>query len=197
MQNFTEFKEVQEGKQVGDIYHFTTVQSLNHLINKTKQKEYNLEIFEFFARNNRFSCTRDGCLAHNILSKDINVSKGYVVRIDFDGNKISNNFKIKPINGYEDDNDKSSRIGKDYQEKEEAIIMKMNDKVEGKTFKALKYIKKITFQNNILNNKLFNKEKTINKLGIPYEFVRKYNELKKYNESTSMDVHSHNYEIIL
>jgi hypothetical protein len=196
--NFKEF--IKEGKQVGNIYHFTKVEALNHLISDEKQKEYGLEVFEFFARNDRFSCTRDGCLAHNILSKDINVSKGYTVRIDFDGNKISNNFKIRPINGYINDEDNGKRIGKEYQEKEEVISMKQNLVAQGKTFKAIKYIKGIVFQNNILNNPEFDKEfieSELNKLKIPFRYVRKYNELHKLDEKTSVDTSYHTHEIIL
>jgi hypothetical protein len=188
MVKFTKY--FNERKQRSTLYHFTTAKSLMLLI--TGNKDYKLEEFEFFAYNDRFSCTRDGCLAQNILSKDINISKGYIVRIDLDGEKISDNFKINPINGYDDNADKGNKIGKDYEEQEEVIKMKFNKFAKGKTFKAKNYIKKIVLHNDILSNPDFDLNlftELCNKLQIQYEFVRKFNKFLEESVNTNLDFH--------
>jgi len=192
-----------EGKQVGDIYHFTTLKSLNMLVDKETLSFYGLEVFEFFSHNDKFSCTRDSCLAQNVMSRDINIKLGYRVRIDLDGSFISDNFKIQPISGL-DSNDKSIkskgvRISKKYQEIEEIVNMKPN-KLGDKTFKALKYIKGIVIQNDVLYDKDFNKEhieNVLNDLDIPLRYVRKFNKRNLLDESLPLTIGSHDLEILL
>ena len=50
-------QEVNEAKQVGTIYHFTRPHNIVHLLNKSKQEEYGLEILEFISMNGNFSTT--------------------------------------------------------------------------------------------------------------------------------------------
>jgi len=193
------FRDFLEGKQVGDLYHFTTLKSLNLLIDKNTLSSYGLDMFEFFSHNDRFSCTRDSCLAQNIMSKDINIKRGYRIRIDLDGSFISDNFKIQPINGFNGTDSNGIRIGKKYQEREEVINMKRN-KLGDKTFKALKYIKGIVIQNDILYDTNFDRdkiEKILSELNIPLKYVRKFNERSPLDEDLPLTIGSHNLAIIL
>lgn len=91
-------KEVLESKQVGVIYHFTTLDSLFNMTSKDFTNKYGIEYFEFLSFNTHISCTRNYCLSTDLFNKTMNPDK-YNVRIALDGNKMSTKFKIKPVLG--------------------------------------------------------------------------------------------------
>ena len=190
------FKDyLNEAKQVGNIYHFTTLDSLNKLLDDNFQSKYNLEILEFIARNDKFSCTRNACLAQDIFSKDISIKKGYIVRIAIDGNKISNKYKIKPQNGLDDNSSEKTNlnntIGKKYHEFEEQLISK------SKTFKLKDYIKQIDIQNSGKSDKNFNKIiLQLEKNKINYDLVRLFTVLKE-SEIPFINCAQNGYELKL
>ena len=99
-------KVLNEGKQVGTLYHFTTLRGITGILTSGKIRTN---------EDGVVSATRD---------KNLNTAEfdsegepdGNVVRIDLDGDKISNNFQIKPYSfGY---------MGKESLEFEEQIITK-------------------------------------------------------------------------
>lgn len=95
-------QELFEAKQVGTIYHFTKPENIIYLLDKNRQAEYGLEIFEFFSMSGNFSTTRNASLTSDFTHPILSVKKGYSARISLDGDKISNKFKIRPIRGLKD-----------------------------------------------------------------------------------------------
>jgi len=192
------FKELHEAKQVGYIYHFTKVSNLVSLLDKEKQADLGLEIFEFISHNGTFSCTRNACLAQSVLSKDINLKNGYHVRIVLDGNKISNKFKITPVNGFDDTDlvqtKYNKRIGKDYEEQEEKILPDKRQKERTKTFKMKDYIVQIDFSTSAKKDISEELLKKLDKNNIKYNFVKKFHTFKESKEY-SPNQSSHELEI--
>ena len=88
------FKALFESKQVGIIYHFTTIQGLKSL---STTDSLGCKLFTFVSHNDHISTSRSFDITSNPHA-DLN-SKTHPVRIAFDGDKISNLFKVLPING--------------------------------------------------------------------------------------------------
>lgn len=78
----TDFK-IFEGKQVGVIYHFTSIYSLYRILSASKPNLY--------TPLNYISCTRNS----NMKSKELRLEK-QCCRITLDGDKLSHKYKIKP-----------------------------------------------------------------------------------------------------
>lgn len=87
------FDEINEGKNIGILYHFTTLSDTISIINMDRfystQKAWKSSGDKY---SGQISFTRDKFLFKN---KPRGVSFG--VRIAFDGNKLSNDFKISPV----------------------------------------------------------------------------------------------------
>lgn len=112
------FKEyIEEAKQVGTIYHFTTLPSLYHMIHQ-------VEPFKMESSNGEtISATRHPALHINKHFSDCRV------RISLDGDKLSENHKIRPVAGFSynqsgvtDVNSPHPRISRHSGEAEEAIL---------------------------------------------------------------------------
>ncbi len=117
MFNFKEYL-LSEGKQVGTLYHFTSINSLLKLIGTN---------FKFNANNNYVSFTRDYQLPKTVpRDSSFAFSK---VRVDIDGDKISNHYKVLPILGLKDENDPDifnntkQRINKTVDRESETVII--------------------------------------------------------------------------
>lgn len=163
------------------------------LLDKDNQNKLGLEVLEFISHNGTFSCTRNACLAQSPLSKDINLKHGYYVRIALDGDSISNRYKITPWNGLSDNDltktKYNERIGKKYDEREERVLPNRTI-----SFPMKDYITRIDFHND--SRKYVHEEllEKLEKLDIPYSFVRKFHSLR---ESVGYDVNQSNHELCL
>jgi len=133
-----------EGKQLGTVYHFTRPYHIRKMIDVELLKKYGIEKFEMFSYNGVISLTRNARLAETPLG-DISKRNLFYVRLNIDGDKLSNKYKIKPVRGFFDD--RSPLMGKDFnctkvprewEENEEMVIPL------GKTIKMRPYIKSIT-----------------------------------------------------
>ena len=98
-----------EGKQVGIIYHFTTIYNLYKILS---EKEPSLRPIRTY-----ISCTRN----FNMKSEELKLEK-QCCRIALDGNKISQKYKITPYldNGWKNE---SRNQGTYFEEREERIII--------------------------------------------------------------------------
>lgn len=169
---FREFLEMKEWKQVGIIYHFTKLANLEMML------KYN---FLMVSRNNHFSTTRKYNLpTHN--KGDVTLSRGYNVRIQIDGNRLSEKYKIKPLRGAtHPTNDifqnNVSRVPYWYEENEE-VILNIEDGLELKNFiLGVDILKSEVSKDEILKiNKLFQKTRPIT--SNKFNFVEKWMPIK-------------------
>ena len=179
------FKEyLDEQKQVGTIYHFTKKENLLKLIKKTPSA-LKTDIFEFISYNGHISTSRNFNLSDDISNKGTSFSLDiYNIRISLDGTKISNNFKVKPIAGFNSNDEdihnqakNSDRVLRTDGEAEEVIKSK-------KSFKLLQYVKQVDIYNYSSKDKAFFEEieHILSKLNIPCNLVRKFKPLKEYVE---------------
>ncbi|MFW6243390.1 MAG: hypothetical protein ACOC2W_04455 [bacterium] len=90
-----------EGKQVGNLYHIVDLEKIFYILENNKIKNYHF---------NFISTTRDKMLNHYVGDSPTSIFK-----LELDGNKLSNRFKIKPF-VYKSITDISF-----YEEKEEVI----------------------------------------------------------------------------
>ena len=79
-------KEITEGKQVGDLYHFTPIENLSYIL----KDGYLIPNFE-----NQVSTTRNKNVNLTPFLNDYSETSN-VARLKLNGNKISNNYKIRP-----------------------------------------------------------------------------------------------------
>lgn len=127
---------IDEGKQVGVIYHFTQITNLKNMLDKEVMDSIGCEIFDFLSYNTHLSTTR------NFQNPRLNFDPHkWNVRICLDGDKLSNNWKIKPINGLI--NNDSDIFNKDnprvsHKLEREEVCLNVNGKLNIK-----KYIKQI------------------------------------------------------
>lgn len=190
------FKEIHEAKQVGIIYHFTTVQALTWILgidgkgNKGKKDAYGetIDYFGFLSMNNHFSCTRDYCLSSE---ESISRDKGYVVRIALDGNDISNQYKVKPITGLKDNDkeifgtEKNFKRMKHKEEKEEVVYKKKDLNIKGMVVYNLKrYVLQVDIikpesYDPLMDYDLEMIEKKLKQLKIPFNLSKKFKPVKK------------------
>lgn len=113
----TTLKRLREAKQVGTLYHFTTIANLHHIIHQDYP-------FDVRSKNGEtISATRNPHLP--MFNKHF---KSCDVRIALDGDKISERHKIKPIAGLANDdkyvfnNGNKNRIKRSSGEAEETIL---------------------------------------------------------------------------
>lgn len=90
---------INEAKQIGTIYHFTTLNGLKSLLNKDELNKFGCDILTFYSHNSYLSTTRNYALSTDMYNNDFPLAK-YNVRIAIDGSKLSNKYKIKPVAGY-------------------------------------------------------------------------------------------------
>lgn len=127
-------KYVTEAKQVGDIYHFCTLQvAVKYIIPSDTLSPSGKWTNSLIGSSNVLSFTRDKRFIVDLLSNE-----KILVRFDVDGNKLSENHKIFPYNDID-----TAVYGGDL-EKEEVVV--------GKITNFSKYIKSIS----IILNKPFN-----------------------------------------
>lgn len=175
------YKEfIEEGKNIGIIYHFTR---FNNMIKLLKgNKELNLEILEFISYNGYISCSRNFAMSDDIFNNDFPLSS-YNIRIAIDGTKLSNKYKIKPISGLIDNdgdifdhNNNFKRVKRETGKSEEVLLAK---KINLKD-----YIKEIQIYNFHNERDIDYKNKIEyllkqNNLNIPVNLVRKFKPLKE------------------
>lgn len=97
--SLTENSQILEGKQVGMIYHFTSIYNLYKILS---EKEPSIRPIRTY-----ISCTRNW----NMQSRELKLEK-QCCRITLDGNKISHRYKIKPHFdfNYPDSEEREERI---------------------------------------------------------------------------------------
>lgn len=171
MKSFREY--VSEAKQVGEIHHFTTVNSLADMV---KQKQP----MTLYSRNNEnISFTRNPLLPiFNSHFNDCNV------RITVDGDSLSNKYKIKPVAGLPNgekgvlDTAKSYRVPRSSGEAEEAVI---NHPVN-----ILSHIKHITILQHPKHDNDYNHiiKPELDKLGISHNYARSLRTVSESNNLT-------------
>jgi hypothetical protein len=173
-----EFKEyLEEWKQIGVVYHFTTEYHIEKMVDSELLSKYGLDKFEMISYNGVISLTRNPRLAENPLG-DISKRNGFYVRINIDGSKLSNKYKIRPLRGLDTsvnplcgDDILSKRVPKEWEENEEIVIPVSKNK----TIKMKNYIKSITISGN---KKIY--EKIKDKVeNIPIFYERKFTTLKE------------------
>jgi hypothetical protein len=160
-------REINEGKQVGTLYHWTDFESLYHIIKSNSLISNQTTDFNSKRKTN----SEEKCISFT-RSKDKNqflISQDSPCVLVLDGNKLSNNYKINPTHDinphfYGDD------------EFDEEEYDEMEERVCGKDIKNLdKYIINIIFdEKNIKgsyqNEKEFKKVLSIvKKKNIPFE----------------------------
>lgn len=176
-----------EGKKVGIIYHFTKKNNIKLLINPPD--EWKADVFEFISMNGVISTTRNHNASDNIINKTTDLDLcTYNIRIAFDGDAISNKYKIRPLAGLKNnDTDvfnqhkNDNRVLRSSAEAEEAIYSN-----KYKTFKLQEYIMQIDIYNCAESDtKLFDDVKKLlnNKnINIPVNLVRKFKPIKESSE---------------
>jgi len=93
---------IKEAKQVGILYHFTTINNLEDIL---KSKGLKSDFFDYISFTRNFN-----------LQKTSDYFKDHKVRLTFDGNKLSNKYKIEPFI------DNVGKITRKYGEYEERIL---------------------------------------------------------------------------
>ena len=89
IQSFREY--VIEAKQVGTLYHLTTTANLHSILSHGTM----------YSHNGKISMTRNHSLSTDPgqIQGDLHHSKGYTVRMAFDGDSVSEHHKITPVKG--------------------------------------------------------------------------------------------------
>jgi len=99
---------INENKQIGIIYHFTSIHSAINIIKSNKLVPSVFEKTLSFTRNSNFNkYTREGI---DIIE----------VKFTIDGNKLSNKYKIKPFNFFSD----AYNLAPEFDEDEERALIK-------------------------------------------------------------------------
>ena len=120
-------ENLNEAKQVGDIYHFTSYENMISIIND----DFNLKSFGIDSDNSYISFTRNRNMTSPTIYRD--------VRISIDGDNLSNKYKIEPFADVKAGFGRNGRYRKSKDESEERVnVFKKNDKIDIK-----KYIKSI------------------------------------------------------
>lgn len=141
-------KEINEGKQRGDLYHFTPLSNIISILNS-----------QYLTPNDENAISTS--IRPNMATKGFQDMKtSPIARIMLDGNKISNNYKIKPFSyGSE-----YSEIGRGEDLGEEAID------TNGRNFYFMPYLKRIDiFLNKKPQTNLDKIIKILDKMNIPYK----------------------------
>jgi hypothetical protein len=103
--------KIEEGKQVGILYHYTSVDLLLHILDEdTLLSRLNGD------DSRTISFTRDKNF-EKVKGRSIHSTEARMV---FDGNKISDRYKLEPYNFF-----KYSQTGKNYEAEEQLVIDKL------------------------------------------------------------------------
>ena len=128
-------ESLNEAKQVGDIYHFTSYENMISIIND----DFNLKSFGSNPDNSYISFTRNKNMSSPTIYKD--------VRITIDGDNLSNKYKIEPFadiqagfgrHSYYRNHILINKKKRPDESEERVNVFKKNDKIDIK-----KYIKSI------------------------------------------------------
>jgi hypothetical protein len=113
--------EITEGKQVGTLYHFATLNGLLMILESNSFKAYNnlrrIKNKGKGSSNDFVSFTRD----KNFLKVGRLINNKLDVRIVIDGNKLSDNYVVSPFNFYSYYKSSDKRINPKYDETEERV----------------------------------------------------------------------------
>jgi hypothetical protein len=146
-------KEIIEAKQVGDVYHFTSLKNLYGILKDGFIKPND---------ENQISTTRNKQMDLTTFPAGGNAA---LIMLTLDGDKISNRYKIRPFNIAGDYDDLPAYLNKE--EFEEQII------TNGKNFPIFPYLKNvsITIQNERRLDKemLTQVEAILKEKNIPYK----------------------------
>jgi len=126
----------EEGKQVGTLYHYTSISNLMMI----------LDTNTLYNRRKNICFTRD----QNFNSCDREIS-GLDCRLEIDGDSLSNNYKIEPYSDQKIVNNDPKKLESEEKINEETISP------------IIPYIKKITIYNMPFTNNLDEKIKRIEK----------------------------------
>jgi hypothetical protein len=147
---------LREAKQVGPLYHFTSIESI-----------YNILKDEFIRPNSEkvVSTTRNKNQDPSYFLNDY-YSKMILVRIKLDGNKISNNYKIKPYLWAEEPIKSRPPAYLFKYEFEEQIL------TNGKNFPLLPYVEQIDIFTKGNNDSIISDvENILIEKNIPYNII--------------------------
>lgn len=159
------FIQFLEAKRVGDIYHFTRLDSLHHMMHQEHP-------FQLQSHNNEtISATRNPILP--VLNKDF---RDHEVRITINGDKLSTKHKVKPLAGLVDNekdvfNHKHNdgyRVKRSSGEAEEAILKQPLD--------LKPYIKHIHIVSGRNHEKHYHERiaPKLDELGIQHSYIRSW-----------------------
>jgi hypothetical protein len=172
MLDFKQFL-LSERKQVGTLYHFTSLKSLIGLLKSD---------FNFISNNGHISFARDYQLPKTVIQGTS--FSNTTVRIDFAGDKLSDKYKVRPLLGLKDisDNDvfdySKKRVSKIIDRESETIIT-------GKNYHLKPYIAGIQIRDVDLDDNLISSIRNTCE-NIPLNIVRQFT----LKEITSIDVYN-------
>jgi len=136
-----------EGKQVGPLYHYTTLMSVYNIVNQNVIRP---------SMNGFVSFTRS-------KNRDFGIAQGTDAMMAFDGDKLSNNYKITPYQDYE-----GFEQGEEEDEMEESVYGTIKN-INKYLIKVTIYPEGIDRTGEQWSNKLIDLLKEKN---IPYEIVK-------------------------
>lgn len=118
-----------ESKQVGTLYHFTNIEQLESILssNTMISSPYSEVSIKLNTPTISFTRSKNGVIDKNPESRNFNkpVFNYGGIRIAIDGNKLSNKYKIKPI-----DYSGIAKITKQLHNMEEVILTKKIDNIK-------------------------------------------------------------------
>jgi hypothetical protein len=151
-------QKLNEGKQVGDIYHFTTIEGLSGILN---------DGFIYANDEGQVSTTRNKNVQTSIFMGYEGEEGDPKARLKFDGDKISNKYKIRPSLYDEDtppeERDPAYMIKSEF---EEQIV------TNGEDFPVFPYLKEVTIftGGEEIDEEIMSEiEDILNEKNIPYE----------------------------
>ena len=155
-------KEINEGKQVGTLYHWTNNSNLLNILNTNT-------LVPNYTEGGGIHKDQSGPYVSFTRSKDKNqftIAEEANALLIIEGDKLSNNYKIIPFQDYGSDYELSDDVGDQFDESEERIYKK--------TIKNLdKYLIKVILYKNIENfwgeNKFNECIELLKEKNIPYE----------------------------
>ena len=137
-------ESLNEGKQVGILYHYTSLKAALKILEQNELKPYKDVFGSGLEHMNYVSMTRDNHFHR--LGRTI---QGIQCRFIIDGDKLSHNYKITPFNDFE----QGSAYGNSYGHRP------YNDEQEERVNGSIKDIKKYIIKIQIIKDETFNKEK--------------------------------------
>jgi hypothetical protein len=148
-------KEITEGKQVGTLYHFTPIENLSYIL----KDGYLIPNFE-----NQVSTTRNKNVDPTSFSDNYSETAN-MARLKLNGDKISNNYKIRPYLYDEDEvpEDRSPAYISKYEFEEQIIT-------NGKNLPIFPYLEQVDiFMEDDNDDNISEIESLLKEKNIPYE----------------------------